>query len=80
MTLAVGTSPGPDTRRTRYIGRDWPVARGLIGGVLADAMAGDPARARAGLSGYRVVNTIDAMVGHHPPRYERFRPVVRSPR
>jgi adenosylcobinamide-phosphate synthase len=26
----------------------------------------------AGLSAYRAVNTMDAMVGHHSPRYERF--------
>jgi adenosylcobinamide-phosphate synthase len=30
--------------RTRTIGRDWPVACGLVGGVIADAIAGDPAR------------------------------------
>jgi adenosylcobinamide-phosphate synthase len=26
----------------------------------------------AGMSAYRAVNTMDAMVGHHSPRYERF--------
>jgi adenosylcobinamide-phosphate synthase len=25
-----------------------------------------------GLAGYRAINTLDAMVGHHDPRYERF--------
>jgi adenosylcobinamide-phosphate synthase len=35
----------------------------LIWGGLAGA---------AGLSGYRAVNTMDAIVGHHSPRYERF--------
>ena len=30
-------------------------------------MAGLP-----GLLGYRAINTLDAMVGHHNPRYENF--------
>jgi adenosylcobinamide-phosphate synthase len=30
-------------RRARSAGRDWPLAGGLIGGAIADAMAGDPA-------------------------------------
>ncbi|MGN6677012.1 MAG: cobalamin biosynthesis protein [Streptosporangiaceae bacterium] len=35
----------------------------LVWGVLAGA---------PGLAAYRAVNTLDAMVGHHSPRYERF--------
>ena len=36
-----------------------PLLWGAVGGL-------------AGLLGYRAVNTLDAMVGHHSPRYERF--------
>jgi adenosylcobinamide-phosphate synthase len=39
----------------------------LVAPLIWGALAGP-----AGLSGYRAVNTLDAMVGHHSPRYERF--------
>jgi adenosylcobinamide-phosphate synthase len=39
----------------------------IVAPLLWGALAGP-----AGLTGYRAVNTLDAMVGHHSPRYERF--------
>ncbi len=39
----------------------------VVAPLLWGALAGP-----GGLSGYRAVNTLDAMVGHHSPRYERF--------
>ncbi len=39
-----GHAPGHDARRARRARRDWPLAGGLIGGAVADAIAGDPAR------------------------------------
>jgi adenosylcobinamide-phosphate synthase len=39
----------------------------IVAPLIWGALAGP-----AGLSGYRAVNTLDAMVGHLSPRYERF--------
>jgi adenosylcobinamide-phosphate synthase len=39
----------------------------VVAPLLWGALAGP-----SGLAGYRAVNTLDAMVGHHSPRYERF--------
>jgi adenosylcobinamide-phosphate synthase len=39
----------------------------VVAPLLWGAVAGLP-----GLLGYRAVNTLDAMVGHHSPRYENF--------
>lgn len=39
----------------------------VVGPLVAGALLGVP-----GLLAYRAANTLDAMVGHHSPRYERF--------
>lgn len=39
----------------------------IVAPLIWGAMAGN-----AGLIGYRAVNTLDAMVGHHSPQYEEF--------
>ena len=39
----------------------------VVAPLLWGAVAGVP-----GLLGYRAMNTLDAMIGHHSPRYERF--------
>jgi adenosylcobinamide-phosphate synthase len=42
-------------------------ADAVTGALLWGALAGP-----AGVAGYRAANTLDAMFGHHSPRYERF--------
>ncbi|HEX6518716.1 MAG TPA: CobD/CbiB family cobalamin biosynthesis protein [Streptosporangiaceae bacterium] len=39
----------------------------VVAPLLWGAVAGLP-----GLAAYRAINTLDAMIGHHTPRYERF--------
>lgn len=83
--LEVGDLPAARRRLTHLVGRDTSrldegeVARAVVESVaenssdavvaplLWGAVAGVP-----GLLGYRAANTLDAMIGHHNARYERF--------
>jgi adenosylcobinamide-phosphate synthase len=83
--LADGDLPGARAQVTHLVGRDPSVldeagvARAALESVAENtcdavvaplfwgAVAGLP-----GLVGYRAINTLDAMVGHRSPRYERF--------
>jgi adenosylcobinamide-phosphate synthase len=83
--LAAGDLPAARLRLSRLVGRrtehldEAEIARAAIESVaentsdavvaplLWGAVAGLP-----GLLAYRAVNTLDAMVGHHSPRYENF--------
>ena len=83
--LGRGDLPGARRRLTHLVGRvtddldETGVARATIESVAENtsdavvaplvwgALAGVP-----GLVGYRAANTLDAMIGHHTERYERF--------
>ncbi|MFZ5849727.1 MAG: cobalamin biosynthesis protein [Actinomycetota bacterium] len=83
--LGDGDMPAARERLTHLVGRDTSaldeseVARAVVESVAENtsdavvaplvwgAVAGVP-----GLLGYRAANTLDAMVGHHNDRYERF--------
>ncbi len=83
--LEAGDLPAARQRLTHLVGRDTSgldasaVARAVIESVAENtsdavvaplvwgAVAGVP-----GLLGYRAANTLDAMVGHRSPRYERY--------
>jgi adenosylcobinamide-phosphate synthase len=83
--LVAGNLPAARERLTHLVGRDTSsleageIARAVVESVaentsdavvaplLWGALAGVP-----GMLGYRAANTLDAMVGHHNDRYERF--------
>ncbi len=83
--LEAGNLPGARQQITHLVGRDpselsaGEIARAAVESVAENAsdavvaplfwgaVAGIP-----GLVGYRAVNTLDAMVGHRSPRFERF--------
>ncbi|MFT4010573.1 MAG: cobalamin biosynthesis protein [Nocardioidaceae bacterium] len=83
--LAVGDLPAARTQAKRLVGRDTgeldaseisraiveSVAENVSDAVVAPLLWGG-LLGPAGLLGYRAVNTLDAMIGHHNTRYERF--------
>ncbi|MFT4263268.1 MAG: cobalamin biosynthesis protein [Nocardioides sp.] len=83
--LEAGDVPAARVQVRRLIGRDTDeldaseIARGVIESVAentADAVVGPlvwgAVAGVPGLLGYRAINTLDAMVGHHNARYERY--------
>jgi adenosylcobinamide-phosphate synthase len=58
---------GPELCRAALESVAENTADAVVGPLLWGALAGP-----AGVAAYRAANTLDAMVGHHSPRYERF--------
>lgn len=67
----VGRDPsgldGPELCRAAVESVAENTADAVVGPLLWGALAGP-----AGVAAYRAANTLDAMVGHHSPRYEQF--------
>jgi adenosylcobinamide-phosphate synthase len=67
----VGRDPsgleGPELCRAALESVAENTADAVVGPLLWGALAGP-----VGVAAYRAANTLDAMVGHHSPRYERF--------
>jgi adenosylcobinamide-phosphate synthase len=67
----VGRDPsgleGPELCRAAVESMAENTADAVVGPLLWGALAGP-----VGVAAYRAANTVDAMVGHHSPRYERF--------
>jgi adenosylcobinamide-phosphate synthase len=67
----VGRDPsgldGPELCRAALESVAENTADAVVGPLLWGALAGP-----AGVAAYRAANTLDAMVGHHSPRYEQF--------
>ncbi len=55
-------APNQGVQRSRRISRDWPLAGGLIGGVFADAIAGDPASGHPVAGFGRIMTAIEQRV------------------
>lgn len=71
VTHLVGRDPseldGPELARATVESVAENSSDAVVAPLLAGAIAGIP-----GLLAYRAANTLDAMVGHHSPRYENF--------
>jgi adenosylcobinamide-phosphate synthase len=83
--LAGDDLPGARSRLRHLVGRDpWSLGESEVARAVVESVAENTADAVVapllwgavagvpGLLGYRAANTLDAMVGHHSPRYERF--------
>lgn len=83
--LAAGDLPGAREQLTHLVGRETSsLGRGEIARAVIESVAENTSDAVvapllcgalggvAGLLGYRAANTLDAMVGHRNPRYERY--------
>ncbi len=71
LPALVGRDPSELDRRGVVAAVVESVAENTVDAVVAPALWG-AAFGAPGALGHRAINTLDAMVGHHRPRYERF--------